>query len=62
MGAATGPLSRRPAARVEAIEAALTNQMARLGIPGLSLAGGELVLDLASRIARLVVTEAVDEE
>jgi CubicO group peptidase (beta-lactamase class C family) len=46
VGVSTGPLSRLPAARVEAIEVLLTNQMARLGIPGLSLAvahDGDLV-------------------
>jgi serine beta-lactamase-like protein LACTB len=40
VGAATGPLSRLPAARAEAIEVVLTNEMARQGIPGLSLAIG----------------------
>jgi CubicO group peptidase (beta-lactamase class C family) len=47
VGAATGPVSRLPAARVEALEVVITNEMARLGIPGLSVAiahEGEIVL------------------
>jgi serine beta-lactamase-like protein LACTB len=46
LGPATGPVARLPAARVEAIEVVVTNEVARLGIPGLSLAiahEGELV-------------------
>ena len=38
VGPATGPVSKLPVARVEAIEVVLSNEMARLGIPGLSLA------------------------
>lgn len=46
VGPATGPLSKLPVARVEAIEVVVANEMARLGIPGLSVAvglAGELV-------------------
>jgi serine beta-lactamase-like protein LACTB len=46
VGLATGPVSTLPGARVEAIEVVVSNEMARLGIPGLSVAighGGELV-------------------
>jgi CubicO group peptidase (beta-lactamase class C family) len=46
VGPATGPVVKLPAARVEAIEVVVTNEMARIGIPGLSLAiahRGELV-------------------
>ena len=39
-GPATGPLSKLPVARVEAIEVVVANEIARLGIPGLSLAIG----------------------
>jgi CubicO group peptidase (beta-lactamase class C family) len=38
VGPATGPVSELPAARVELIELFVTNEMARRGIPGLSLA------------------------
>ena len=46
VGPATGPVSRLPAERVEAIEVAITNLMAGVGIPGLSVAAahdGQLV-------------------
>ena len=46
VGPATGPVSRLPVARVEAIEVVVVNEIARRGIPGLSLAighEGELV-------------------
>ena len=45
-GPATGPVATLPPGRVEAIEVVITNEVARLGIPGLSLAiahEGELV-------------------
>ena len=38
LGPATGPVATLPAARVEAIEVVVANQMARLGVPGLSVA------------------------
>jgi len=40
VGPATGPVSTLPVARVEAIEVVVANEIARLGIPGLSLAIG----------------------
>jgi len=46
VGLATGPVSKLPVARVEAIEVVVGNEIARRGIPGLSLAighEGELV-------------------
>ncbi len=46
VGLATGPVSTLPGARVEAIEVVVVNEIARRGIPGLSLAighEGELV-------------------
>jgi len=38
VGPATGPVSELPSARVEVIELFVTNEMARWGVPGLSLA------------------------
>jgi CubicO group peptidase (beta-lactamase class C family) len=38
VGPATGPVAKLPVARVEAIEVVVANEIARLGIPGLSVA------------------------
>jgi serine beta-lactamase-like protein LACTB len=40
LGPASGPVARLPPARVEAIEVVVANEMARRGIPGLSVAIG----------------------
>jgi CubicO group peptidase (beta-lactamase class C family) len=65
VGPATGPVSKLPAERVEAIEVAITNLMAGAGIPGLSVAAahhGELVFASGYGFADLVAANPDDAE